>query len=336
LRLFRNRFVLIALSSALRTLGYHDIRPDMIVTTDPGGYAGFHLDLSGFMDIPVAMPLTGCRGVWKWNSPVLVINQGSLTERTFVESLSIPAIDIPQNGTVAGTALILSRRLTSGPIVLAGLDMAELDTQTHSRPHAFDLFSIDLTNRINPAHSSSFINSRKRTTEVPGGHGWRTSLPLSTYASWFGSVGRGSVDRNGVFRLNPSPIAMEGLPTVTGSGLAELFPESAVSFPVSFEGNPSLSEIGDRQAIVLDLLDRLISILRSVLDGEEPGPAFFNQGNSNYFELVWTLETRNVLEYKKFLRKGTCGESRSVWERTIRSCIDFFSTNRERLAHVKH
>ncbi|HAK44837.1 MAG TPA: hypothetical protein DCO79_02800, partial [Spirochaeta sp.] len=130
----RNRITLLSLPSSLHFLQYNGIKPDLIISTDPGYYAALHLN--GFEDIPVASPLTAA-------VPFNCLKKGLLafSQNYFMEACvnnPAPALTLPQHGTVAGSALYLSNILTEGPIFISGFDFSYTDLLSHNRPHTFD------------------------------------------------------------------------------------------------------------------------------------------------------------------------------------------------------
>jgi hypothetical protein len=185
LRENRSSYFLVALSSAARALSHSGIRPDLIVSSDPGYWAGLHLAGLPWNDVALAFPLSARvpRDILEsW--PLAAIMGGSGFEASLAASLSLPAIALPESGTVAATALDLALRLSSGPVAFCGLDLSSQDIRSHCRPHAFDHFIQGAACRLSPAYSTAF--SREAGSEKKGGY--RISPQLSTYASYFARV----------------------------------------------------------------------------------------------------------------------------------------------------
>jgi hypothetical protein len=185
LRENRSSYFLIALSSAARALAHSDIRPDLIVSSDPGYWAGLHLSGLPWSDVPLAFPLSARvpRDILEsW--PLAAIKGENGFESSLAASLSLPAIALPESGTVAATALDLAIRLGRGPVAFCGLDLSSQDIRSHCRPHAFDHFTQGASYRLNPAYSMAF--SREAGSEKKGRY--RISPQLSTYEAYFARV----------------------------------------------------------------------------------------------------------------------------------------------------
>jgi len=210
-RRLRERVTLWALPSALQTLRANKLQPDMIILTDAGFYAAEHL----FSDreanpTPIAMPLTAARGVWMGKQRVVLLHQGTVLERLLDVEGFLPSVAVPENPTVAGTALELALVAGYRHIVYAGLDMASRDMQSHARPHRFDHYLAEGESRLEPAFTRRFertvIPSKRlgAQSENPRGVSWRTSNSLSAYAGWFAAQSERLSGR--IFRLFPSPV----------------------------------------------------------------------------------------------------------------------------------
>ena len=179
----RNRFILLSLPSSLSFLSNESIVPDLVISTDPGYYAAYHLSL--LEDIPVAAPFTAGFFSGGNSYPVIPLNQNS-----YIESAVLTEDDhfltIPSNGTVGGSALFLAKLLSSGPVFITGIDFSFIDILSHLRPHNFDSIIEQSSDRIKPLTDLYF----KRN--IPGSfrkkNGLRRSTkPLEVYKGWFSS-----------------------------------------------------------------------------------------------------------------------------------------------------
>lgn len=181
----RSSYVLLALSSASRALSHSGIRPDLIISSDPGYWAGLHLAGLPWTDVPLAFPLSARvprHILASW--PLVAIHGGNGFEASLSASLSLPALALPETGTVAATALDLALRLSRGPVVFCGLDLSSEDIRSHCRPHAFDHFYQGSASRLQPAYSTAFF--REAGNEKKGRY--RVSPQLATYAAYFARV----------------------------------------------------------------------------------------------------------------------------------------------------
>jgi hypothetical protein len=128
-------------------------------------------------------------------------------------------IQLPPHGTVAGTAIQLAARLGSGPIILAGLDLAAFGEREHAAPHAFDHYITGASRRLDPWEGRSFARMLENAPlSLPGGQ-WRVSRSLSAYAGALSEDGRALAGR--LFRFKSSPIELEGFSPLEPGELAD-------------------------------------------------------------------------------------------------------------------
>ena len=135
--------------------------PDLVVMTDPGFYSMHHLHFAP-PPCPVAMPLSAARGAWDlpWGTPqgvpVFLLGQPVIFEKALLDAAGVSAPMIPPRGTVAATAIELALAATSGPVIVAGLDMCSRDLLMHARPSAFDRLLLLQASRLQPHTSLVF------------------------------------------------------------------------------------------------------------------------------------------------------------------------------------
>ncbi len=194
-----------ALPSAVPGLLSHNLRPDLIVMTDPGYYAVQHMMPARGMDIPLAMPLSAAQGSWRITEHVLLISQHTFYEEEILKRCGIKTLSIPTLGTVTASALELALKHCSGEIILCGLDFCYKDILSHARPNLFDSLMMIEANRLAPYYSRTYTRAADfaplRQMER------RTSLPLKTYAGWFSK--RPLSKR--VLRCSPTPLKIDGI-----------------------------------------------------------------------------------------------------------------------------
>jgi hypothetical protein len=197
------RCLVIAVSSALPSLVSAGIRPHIVVTSDPGAHSRLHLYSLAAYQIPLAHPIT--------SYPIqcgasLQIRHGTSLDSYFSQGWE-PYVDLPENGTAAGLALLLASKAVSGPIGVVGLDMASLDVMSHSAPHGFDDLKRKNDRRLSPRHSIDWIET---STERPIGGGWKVSSQFSTYAAWFSHYASSQTGRT-IVRVAPSAVPIDGM-----------------------------------------------------------------------------------------------------------------------------
>ncbi|MCL2043494.1 MAG: DUF115 domain-containing protein [Treponema sp.] len=185
----RDGIFIIAASSSLPALAAGGITPDMVISTDGGGWALSHLhgcframgsnvpppdNPDKFLlacSLSAAIP-SQCSAV-----PLLLMNDGSLWQSMALNAAGIPSVLIPQRGTVTASALELAIVLSSGNIFLAGMDFAVSDIKSHARPYGFDNLFSGRSSRFLPVYSQYFMRSNDIT--AGGSH--------DVYAAWFNS-----------------------------------------------------------------------------------------------------------------------------------------------------
>ena len=175
----RENFLILSVSSSVPALYQNNIEPDLIISTDGGGWALLHLYecLRPEKDrkLQLAVSMSAALPSQVKNSSLLLISDGSLWQEIILRKLGIPYITLPQRGTVTAAALDLAFALSEEKVYLTGLDLGLKDIQTHVRPYSFDRIWIEKGSRFNPVYSQTF--SRSRQLLAGRSH--------DIYASWF-------------------------------------------------------------------------------------------------------------------------------------------------------
>lgn len=192
IKTFRNRFFLIAVSSAFLPLVKNGISPDFTISSDGGFWAKRHLYTPGN---------------YIKNKNVFALEQeGAAFSKLYDEDSIIPlcyedgigkellkAIDCPfmlskRNGTVAGTALEFAFSFTDKNIFLAGFDQSPSSSFQHTQPNAIELISQMNDTRLSPEETR---NTKSR---------FNSANTLEIYRNWFISNSQKFSKR--VFRLS--------------------------------------------------------------------------------------------------------------------------------------
>jgi hypothetical protein len=177
----RERIFVLAASSSLPALAAGDIIPDMVISTDGGGWALPHLRtlFRSPAPKPGILALSFCAALPSQCSslPLLPMNDGSLWQSMALNANNIPSVLIPQRGTVTASALELALELTDGDIFLAGMDLSVSGIRSHARPYGFDYLFFGSATRFQPVYTRYFV--RSRDIKSGGSH--------DVYAAWFKS-----------------------------------------------------------------------------------------------------------------------------------------------------
>ncbi|MDR2662524.1 MAG: DUF115 domain-containing protein [Treponema sp.] len=169
--------LVIAVSSAVPALLYRGITPDLVIATDGGGWALFHL-YGGFRpdkgaQFVLTAGLTAALPSQAERSRALILCDGTLWQELLLGSR--PFLRLPQRGTVSASALDLALSLSTGKVYLAGLDLTHRDLRTHARPYVFETALDRSSCRFRPYYSRAF----EREEMI------RNSGAQDIYAAWF-------------------------------------------------------------------------------------------------------------------------------------------------------
>ena len=209
LRKYRKKYYLWALPSSLNFLTNAGISPDMIISTDPGFFAGYHLvSLEKYSDVPVAMPLTSHPLPRSAANCVIPLHQHTWIEKLFLPSLSLPFLNAGSHGTVAGTALEMTRYASPPAVLFTGLDLCFFDIQEHVKPHTFDTIIAASANRMSSIETLYTSRAIQLAPKLHIQEHIRTSISLETYTGWF----RDHIEEYPVpcYRILPSPVIIDG------------------------------------------------------------------------------------------------------------------------------
>jgi hypothetical protein len=166
----------IAPSSSVMALAAGGLTPDLILSTDGGGWALLHLYECLRSAAPVIAASLGAALPSQCGSlPLLPLSDGSLWQRLVLETLGMPRLALPQRGTVTASALDLAFALGAKEACLAGMDLGLRDIRSHARPYSFDRLLSGQACRFRPGYSQAFT----RSFGIDGGGNHRI------YAAWF-------------------------------------------------------------------------------------------------------------------------------------------------------
>lgn len=172
-----NKYFVIAVSSAVGALYKAGIQPDLVISTDAGQWAKFHLNevFRNTKRIMFSAPLSSALSSQCYDNPLLVQSDGSIWQNALLSRLEIPFINLKQRGTVSASALDVALTISNGPVFLAGFDMLFKDIQTHARPYSLNFFLESVESRLRPMYSEQF----KRASTIRDGNAY------TIYGQWF-------------------------------------------------------------------------------------------------------------------------------------------------------
>jgi hypothetical protein len=237
---YRERFFLCALPSSLQALGHYNLVPDIIINSDPGYWARFHL-LEGLSTSASATDqpflFSSLYGSLPFHSASTFNHRGLFIEYDSPFALNTSTIlHIPARGTVAATALDIMLQSSSGPLFFAGLDFSSRDLQTHVKPHTFDKLYFTWSDRYLPSESIRFFRKPSSSHD-----------PLRQYARYFSYL---SAERN-VFRiLSPFSLRNSALQEIEASSFLDFISSDKHSEPEK----PSSYDDPDRRNLVNSII----------------------------------------------------------------------------------
>ncbi|MCR4734736.1 MAG: DUF115 domain-containing protein [Treponema sp.] len=175
LKILKNKFLLLAVSSSLSPLLKNNIIPDIVISTDGGYWAGEHLKnlLRKHSDIPLAISSEAYsqREILK-NNPIIPLSYKDGLSNQFFEKTNITNMTAERNGTVSGTALNFAESISSGKIYFCGLDLAISKGLQHSQPN-----ELEINNSLN--------DYRIQNKETRNFKSELNSASLEIYLKWF-------------------------------------------------------------------------------------------------------------------------------------------------------
>jgi hypothetical protein len=315
-----------ALPSSALYLRESGVRPDLIVMTDPGHWSMVHLHFAA-PPCPIAMPLSAARGIWRLGRTAgapLLLSQPSFFEEQLLGAAGVAAPRIAPHGTVAATALDLALSCTRGPVVAAGLDMCAEDITTHCRPNAFDELLWLREGRVRPHLSQSFhrVAAQEVARERSGATTVRILRSQRTYAGWFSE--QSPLDRGRLFRLHPSPVALQRFAPLDGDEFLALAAAHAGAKPGhGLRNDQGYPDRARREAIVARLLGVWAEVVAQGARGlHGKGLAAFADSPA-LFPLAYHVDARGLLDARKKARAGDAAGALQAAESILARCAEF-------------
>jgi hypothetical protein len=168
IRRYRRQLLLWALPSATLALCAAGLSPDLVVLTDPGYYAFYHLHGALPPGTPLCMPLSAGTGAWRLQAGVSYFSQDTVFEREILATTGFNGPVVLPSGTVSASALELALRISEASIVLAGLDFRFRDVHSHVRPNAVELLLRAGQSRLAPLHHRLFAHAVEQAPRRSG------------------------------------------------------------------------------------------------------------------------------------------------------------------------
>ncbi len=317
----RDSVFLIALSSSYNILKYNNIKPDIIISTDPGYYASLHINNLDDYSQLISSPLTANFGN-NHKNPYLIINQGTFIEDYFLKNSLLPYINIPPNGTVAGSAYFLTAGITKNPVIFAGIDFCANDIKTHCSPHAFENILFKKAERINPLlniyYNQAITNYNIKDNIM---HNCRTSQQLKAYSGWFNTT----LIENNYYRLNPSPIEIKNMKPIDNMAAYRIIKNYYINKEISY----LLNVIDKEQHIIhiIKLIKQLINNIKTDISD-----LFYERLMLEYDKnLLFYFNTSKYLDLIDLLLSNSKDILKKRYNNLSEECIDFLKKELEKI-----
>ena len=170
---YRDRFFLMAVSSALLPLTEHKITPDFTLSTDGGYWAKLHISFAVDSREPLALSAeSSCFTNILQNNPIIPLDYGDGISHDLLSGCGFNSIHAERNGTVSGTAASLALALTDRNVYFCGLDLAPTKGFAHTQPNELEI--------LNALKDSRMFSTQTRTTPATF-----PNPSLEIYRDWF-------------------------------------------------------------------------------------------------------------------------------------------------------
>ena len=190
MREVRERCLVVAVDTSLRSLLRYGIEPDFLVVVDPQYWNWRHLSgLSSPSSFLVSEP-TAWPAVFRSSRRGTFLGGSLFPLGRRIESFSGPKGHLGAGGSVATSAWDLCRIVGSSPVWMAGLDLSYPGGRTHAAASLFEQRALASGTRLDPASSSqasAFVGGTSFEAEAADGSRVRTDQRMSLYAWWFES-----------------------------------------------------------------------------------------------------------------------------------------------------
>ncbi len=222
----QERFVTVAVDTAMKALSEAGVTPDFLVVIDPQYWNVRHLDRTDLSGTILVSESSTHPAVFRKGHKRLFFAASLFPLGQFIENFTGRKRRLGAGGSVSTSAWDLAHTLSRGPVYCSGLDLGFPDRETHYRGSFFEERVHHEAVRLSPAEDSAFraLNSAHPFyLENNTGGATLTDGRLIVYKQWFEERIEQSPERN-TFNLSPKGIKIEGF-TFTE-------PDSILDFPV--------------------------------------------------------------------------------------------------------
>lgn len=177
LKKYREKYFLIAVSSAVSACAYYNIEPDFCITTDGGFWAKRHFDFCR-KNMRLAMPAEAALPVSLYETAkIFPLTYGDGFADTLMEKCGLKPQKAERNGTVSGTAAMLAMSLTDADIFFCGLDMMPSPSFQHTQPNELELLNSMKDCRVSTKETRMTVSRFASTQSLEIYRAWFSYLP---------------------------------------------------------------------------------------------------------------------------------------------------------------
>jgi hypothetical protein len=263
----RERCVVIAVDTALRSILRVGIEPDFIVVVDPQYWNARHLDGCRSPRSVLITEAAVWPSVLRFESRATILCSSIYPLGRYVEErLGPPKGSLGAGGSVATTAWDFARTLGCVPVCMAGLDLSFPGGKTHAKASLFEQRSLDAGNRLLPASSASFQAMRGGNPfQAPANDCSMVTSDerLSLYSSWF-SRKLADQPETPTWNLSSGGLAIPGMAYIPFSDMLAFEPVRGIIDERLDDVLASLGSIGDLGPAVERIVGELAQELRRI------------------------------------------------------------------------
>ncbi len=213
IKLYRQRFVLVAVDTVMRALNEAGITPDFLVVIDPQYWNVRHLDRVDLSKTILVSESSTHPAVFRKGHGRLFFAASLFPLGQFMESFTGERRQLGAGGSVATSAWDLAHILTKGPVYCCGLDLGFPDRETHYRGSFFEERAHMMSGRFSSAETAAFqalTGAFPFFLENNSGGKTLTDSRLVIYKQWFEERLKQSPEKK-TFSLSPKGIRIDGI-----------------------------------------------------------------------------------------------------------------------------
>ncbi len=216
------RFVVICVDTALRSVLRTGLQPDFVVVVDPQYWNARHLDHCVSPRSVLVTEAAVWPSVLRFSSRHRVVCSSIYPLGRYVEERVGPVKGaLGAGGSVATTAWDFARVMGCAPVFMAGLDLSFPGGRTHAFASLFEQRSLASGTRLEPASSSAFEamrGGRPFQTTANDGSTVTSDERLSLYSGWF-TRRIAAHPETPTWNLSGHGLAIPGMPCVRSQDL---------------------------------------------------------------------------------------------------------------------